>query len=478
MSILPARPVSRFVEGTYRDAGGMAIQVRGQLTLSIENQVSVDGSGTILAGGQLYTPSGGAFEGRLDDGTMVNIAHAVPGGLNLRTGGIGSGRRLELAALGSVEWSRPRASHHEPIETDLVITWLITHSPLLWQTAKHFHYYPWNKLTALGLDAGRVSPPRPNVCRWTLDSVDFEIAFHEEKFPMEDAVTHYPVSSTRYVPRVEARISRVLTGPQLLDEVERAQVLLGRLLSCLGFLEGAKVLGYERSEKGEVVDPTPPHRRGYVHQAVRTWLGRIPEPPPDNRVRSHVNGDLFATQAETMVSRLAAGEPFTSAAVDTYLLALDSHDGPSRLLLLSTALESLKELFLRSRPQTGLVAEVHWRAIRTGLEKHLSGSLWREEYGSSDLRGQMKAKMGELNRPSYKQTIQDMIGAWGVSMEGLDDPLAFIEARNLLVHTGQVRDGDYDRLARVTTVLQALFERLMAAALGLHLTDFQGLGGI
>jgi hypothetical protein len=103
--------------------------------------------------------------------------------------------------------------------------------------------------------------------------------------------------------------------------------------------------------------------------------------------------------------------------------------------------------------------------------------LWKEEYGDKSLRGQMKAKMAALNRPSYRRTIEAMIAEWNVSLVGLDDPLSFIDLRDTLVHTGQVPNDDCERLAALTITLEALFERMIAAWLGVKMNEHNVLGG-
>lgn len=81
----------------------------------------------------------------------------------------------------------------------------------------------------------------------------------------------------------------------------------------------------------------------------------------------------------------------------------------------------------------------------------------------------------ELNRPSYRQTIESMVDAWGVSLDGLADPLAFISVRDSVGHTGQVPGGDDQGLAVAVNALEALFERMMASWLHIG-TEHAGLG--
>jgi len=88
----------------------------------------------------------------------------------------------------------------------------------------------------------------------------------------------------------------------------------------------------------------------------------------------------------------------------------------------------------------------------------------------------MKSKLRELNRPTYRQTLEAMVADWGVALDALDEPFAFISLRDLLVHTGQVPNDDYDALAKATATATALFERLMAAWLQVPIAGSDTLG--
>jgi hypothetical protein len=461
----PERPTAFQVEGEYRDSGGATYTVAGRLMVTANNEAQIEGRATLATAGECFAPTGGTFHGRLDDGTEIALPHARLDHMNIRWGHIGSGWSTRLSALSHVDWVSQRAAHEDELDTDVTVWWTLTHSTLLWHAAKRFFSFDNDKMAALGVSPQALQhameSPRPNPCRWNIAGIDFEIGWFEEKFAAADELTRYPVRATRFVPRARARTRFHGSSAGLLRELERAQAMLDRLLTCVGFLQADRVLWYERTEEAEVDNPTPPPARGTVHRCARLLVGRFPEASRDS-LRALKAAPLVVDHAPRMVDRFAAGEPFTPAALDAYLLARETHHWPSRLILTSTALESLKELFLRSQPQRGILPDEHWSEVQKGLEAQLKQG-WKDGYGPKQLRGPMKAKLRELNRPTYRQTLEAMVEDWGVSLDGCDDPFAFIGLRDSLVHTGQVPNDDYEALAKATTASTELFERLVAA---------------
>lgn len=479
-TLLPKRPASLPIEGTYEDRGGATYGVRGRVLVTEDNDLVVEGTTTTISAGEFGAPTGGTFRGRLEDGSEIVLAHAGLDNMNIRWGNLGAGWDLRIVGLGQADWILQEAGHEDATETSLRIDWTITHSPLLWNAAKRFFNFELDKMAAVGLSPSDVQEairkPRPNACSWTINDFECEVGFFEEKRPVPDAVTNYPVTGSRFVPRIKVSAQPASrTGQDVLDRLDEAQRVVDALLGCVGFLGGTAVHWYERHEQAETSPPQGARSPTVQHRAARLRLRRFPDPGPSQSRRARALAPVLPKQAVAMVERYRAGAPFTEASIDAYLLARQTPHWPSKLLLLSTALESLKELFLLHQPQRGILDDDHWKAVRRGLEAHLKKELWKVEYGDKTVRGQVKAKMGELNRPSYRQTIEAMVGACGVSLDGLEDPFAFISVRDSVVHTGQVPEGDYECLAVAVNTLEALFERLMGAWLHVE-TDHSVLG--
>ncbi len=474
----PERPASFQVDGEYYNSGGVTYTVDGRLMVTADNEAQIEGRATLATAGEFFAPTGGTFHGRLNDGTEVELPQAHLDHINIRSGQIGSGWSIRLSALSHVDWVFQRATHEDALDVDVTIWWTLTHSALLWHAAKRFFNFEQDRMAAAGVTPSALqetmATSRPNPCSWSIAGIDLEIGWFEEKHPVTDELTRYPMRATRFVPRAKASTRFHGSGASLIGELGRAQATLDRLLSCVGFLQADRVLWYERTEEVEVDNPTPPPARGTVHRCARLLVGRFPEASRDSR-RALMAVPLVVDHAPGMVDRFAAGEPFTSAALDAYLLAGEAHHWPSRLILTSTALESLKELFLRSQPQRGILAAEHWSEVQKGLEAQLK-QVWKDDYGPKQLRGSMKAKLRELNRPTYRQTLEAMGADWGVSLDGLNDPFAFISLRDSLVHTGQVPNDDYEALAKATTAATVLFERLLAAWLQIPIAGSDTLG--
>lgn len=468
----PERPASYNVEGEYRERDGAAFRVQGRLTVSPENEAVIEGSALLSTAGPIFGHPAGSFHGHLEDGTEIELPHAHLEQLHDRWGDIGSGKTIRLSASGHVDWTSLRAAFEEVLSVDVTISWTLTQSALLWDVAKRYFTFEQDRMSAIGLshrDVQRaMATPSPNPCMWILDGVGFEVGYFEEKHPLADEFTRYPVRATRFVPQAIAKSRFTGTGSQLVAELARVQSLLDRLLDVIAFLQACRMDWYERTENVEVENPSPPPARGTVHHAARLLVGRFPGTAHDYR-RARENGPRLVAHAPAMVQRFGEGEPLVSTAVDVYMLARDAHHVPSRLLLLSTAVESLKELYLRGQPERGTLSDAHWSQVQKALELHLRDVIWKDEYGEKALRGRIKSKMRDLNRPSYRTTLDAMIDAWGVSLDGLVDPFAFIPLRDALVHTGQVPSNDNDALARATRTLETLFVRLMTGWLeGAH----------
>ena len=474
----PIRPSSFQVEGAFHDRGGAGFSVDGRLTVTVDNDAVIEGGVTVATGEDFTAPTVGSFHGRLDDGIHVEFASAHVDQLSIRWGSIGSGWSICLSAIGHVDWVACRPEDEDVLDVDVTVWWTLTHSALLWHAAKPFFKFESDRMAAAGVTAEvrqrAIESPRPNPCAWDIEGVRFEIGWFEEHYAVEDRVTRYPVRATRFVPRAKASTRFCGTGAGLRDELNRIDTVLERLLACIGFLQEGRVRWYERTEDAEASHSSlsPAHVPKY--RCARLLVGRFPEAALDSR-RALLCAQALVAHAPTLVQRFSAGEPFTSAALDAYLLAREAQRWPSRLLLLSTALESLKELFLRTQGQRGILADDHWSGLQAALESQLKQG-WKDAYGPKELRGLIKSKMRELNRPSYRQTLEAMVAAWGVALDGLTDPFGFIKLRDALVHTGQVAEADHDALGKATGTAGALFERLMAAWLQLPVTGSDGLG--
>lgn len=473
----PERPASFQVEGHFHDRSGATYEVKGRLTVTADNEANIEGRANTATTGEFAAPTRGNFQGRLDDETEVELPVAHLDRMDIRWGHIGSGWSTRLSALGHVDFVSQRAANEDALDVYVTVWWTLSHSSLLWHAAKRFFTYESDRMSAAGISAEalqREIGARPNPCTWDIKGRQFEIGWFEEICTASADVASYPVRATRFVPRARASTRFRGTGAELRAEFERIGTVLEGLLSCIGFLQAGRVHWYERTEEGCRDNPAPPPTRTFVHKVARLLIGRIPEAARDS-VRARLWAKEFVTHAPTLVGRFAEGEPFTSAALDAYLLAGEAEHWPSRLLLLSTALESLKELFLRSQDQRGVLANDHWSELLAALECKL-GQSWREAFGPKDVRGLIKSKMRELNRPSYRRTLEAMVAGWGVPIDDLPDPFAFIKLRDALVHTGQVPDGDYEVLAQATGTVSALFERLMAAWLEVPIAGSTTLG--
>ncbi len=152
------------------------------------------------------------------------------------------------------------------------------------------------------------------------------------------------------------------------------------------------------------------------------------------------------------------------------MAAVGTHDWPARLLLLSTALESLKALYLRGRDGRR-ASSPHQREILESLRAHLR-SIWKDEYGTNLERSLIMQRMADVFRPTYRATLEGMVRDWNVPLDGLDDPFGFIRLRNTVTHTGQVPGDNYQELADATDTLEALFERTMGCWLELPAAAF------
>lgn len=474
----PSRPATFPVEGTFCDAGGATFEIEGRLEVTADNAIGIDGQIVDSTAGEFLSARGGHFRGVLGDGTKVTVPDAKIVDVNLSFGPPASGQSARVAALSRVEITSVQAAYDDDRDVDVRVWWTLTHSTLLWHEAKRSYTHELERLHALNLSSEAISTilntPRPNSCLWELAGIEFEIGWYEEKYPTPDLVTRYPVRATRFVPRACARFQVHGSNVALLAELDRAQVTLDRLLSCVSFLQRGRVLWYERTQRAEPTQGSTSQELAQVHRTECLLPGRLPAASRES-LRAMRNSGTLVRNAATMVARFAAGEPFTAAAVDVYLLACEAQHWPSKLILASTAIESLKELFLREQPHRGILEHQQWTDLERSLSEHIKRS-WKEEYGEASRRGDVKAKLRELNRPSYRTTLSAMAAAWGVSFDGVDEPFAFISARDAVVHTGHAPNHDLDALAEATLAALEVFERLMSAWLHLppHLEPGRG----
>lgn len=458
-SFLPDRPGSIAVEGVLRGEDGGRLAITGRLQLPDDNQVRLEGELTSQAGSGAF-PMFARFAGRTASGATASVEHAQ------FTGSL-TGGPVVVIPNSPVEVAAVRAPEQSTVTSAIKVTWTLAHSALLWRAARRNFVWSSDRLRAAGLAFGAIaarSADRESACRWEVDGATFEVVFQEESQAQAAHPLHFEVQGSRFVSRLTAKVPpEARSGTGLLARIAALNRTAERLLHLAGFMGGGHVVWYQRVEEAFVPVEVGPVRE-FHHRVAHLNPGDAPA--PGDSWRAMGLSDTFARHTPAAIERLSLGEPFVSAAIDTYLLARNTRDWPGKLILFSTALESMKALWLRSQPHEGILSDAQFagasNAVKTALKAHLTGAGVGPE-----VREQMYAKLRDLNRPSYASALRGMIAHWAVPMAGLTDPLAFVKTRDCLIHTGAVPNGDSQELVQQTEALERLVERVIGTWLGL-----------
>lgn len=428
------RPFSSVVavSGRTLDGFGMTFE-SGRITVTCENECNVAGFPSGYSGG-LIEP--GEFRGATPDGWCLHLR-------GVRSIGIRSGQIQDATVSPSsmsVWLETMPEGPGEASEYEITVEWLVSHAPVLWEVARQPLSVPAGFLTLIGMDYEKfidILGTRPGM---TLDvSPGTTTAYYSESRDDERVGN---LSALERTTRRDARLAfhavQVASdAAEIHETLRRVSEHTDALLTAISFLGGNRTLWYERRERVRLRGDRA--RAQPVHRLTEYVFGNF----PPTRVRSAVSPQLvrhvIAHAGDGVRGVLEHGEPIT-ASIETYLQALTARDGATQLLLLSTALETLKSAHLDRSGRTSLVNDLAFKRIRKELARSLKAE-WRDADGDSTVRSQMSAHLGQLNRPAYRSVIEGMARDLGLELDPSDgDPLAFIPIRNEYVHTGRIAD--------------------------------------
>jgi len=224
--------------------------------------------------------------------------------------------------------------------------------------------------------------------------------------------------------------------------------------SCLAFYSQATVAWLDRT-------------RALIHDARSSQdlsremrFRRVSLGPPHRRV--HVPAADVRTNLSTTASIAKSwGQHFLSA-IDFYVSSFILAD-ESRFIALSTSAEALKEAYQSAAGKRKLFTTGEFKKLKTAVEKPIQDLL--ASFNKAELVPKlMGEKILEMNRPSYKDVIDELCKLLEVNRADLyPDDFTFVKMRNDMVHQGKVPDRK--ELAAEAQKLTTLLERLISAAL-------------
>lgn len=227
----------------------------------------------------------------------------------------------------------------------------------------------------------------------------------------------------------------------------RAEELLRHVNHVLGFTRGAPlripIVEYYTPQACEVT----------LHSTTEGCSSFL---PPFN----DLNLDpIFRTAVSSFDTRNDAGD-LLDLAIGWFMLPT-TYDAV-RYLSAMTALESLVQDDA-GQAQTTILDSVRFRTLRGSLSEMIDNN----DSLSEQERNGLRSKLGDLNRLSLREKLQNLAAAWRVPLDGFPPNAigALIGVRNDIVHRGEWRyDGDLDIWEHLIR-LRELVTRFILAAL-------------
>ncbi len=232
------------------------------------------------------------------------------------------------------------------------------------------------------------------------------------------------------------------------------------LASCLGFYSQATVNWLSERRAFVLAEGEEPERelsRRFRFRRISTG----PVAPKQILTAADVRLNLESTLA---IARQWGNH--LCSAIEFYVSSFLLSD-ESRFIALSTAVEALKEAFLVGRGAPSILPKADWKLLRKAVEEACRDTLSkidRETLNRDEAFELVSEKVGELNRPSYKRVVRQLVDHLGTKVDDLYPvDFTFIPVRNEMVHAGILPPKK--ELAAESERLAKLVERLIGGAL-------------
>lgn len=268
-------------------------------------------------------------------------------------------------------------------------------------------------------------------------------------------------------------------GEPVVSVIEEAEELGEAILKILGFFSRHRLDWYAQAIRVGKPEYHSHNLPQYARTRYRVWT-TMQHTSPDER-RAMLRVETVKTQLTTMLDRLGALKPdeqsLVDAALSSYFVAVATKDQWIRFMMLMTALESLKALYLRGDGVS--LKENCSNADLVTLKEILKCTIKKTGIVNDKLRrDRMYAKLGELQRPPFRAALKAMLKAWNVESCDLRiKDFKFIKVRDTMVHQGTIpEEFDWIEFRRVTDDLEQLIERVFCKGV-LGLGDLPGLPG-
>jgi len=458
--------------GSFLDASGVEIPVDMHLSFDGVNNASLHGFGNLFDanhGGSFGMLTHGLLEGHSKDGTVVRAETAMVERMTMH--GLAGALKLSMWAprltVASIELAPGQRTPGE-----LSVDWTLTGSPFLDELLPAWFNTEGERLGALEVDPRtRIRKRPPSLGLFDVDGLRVGAARREVVVSGPENPLGYRQRSTEFRPLLYTRlVSADLSTWEMHAHIHNVQSLMESALRALSFFAGHTVAWLTREESLRVEDPDG--KKGTAHSSTTFALGELPARSMDRGVHYRTLAPVVARNMDSIVAKYLRGESHLDSAISSYLrsskLAI-----VAEFIFLSTALETLKDLYVQDGAVTTLVDKSVFAPVARDIRAALDHGLQTHELEARVLQ-QLRSKIGGLNRQSLTDLVLALCRDWGVELAdlgGSDTVRAIVRYRNSLMHSSGRASLDSHRAYRTTRQLKALVERIIANRLAQDVPD-------